>query len=91
MSTYRDMVDVERCSACHAAIRARDGEPMVSLPLRLVDELITNLEKFTVGGYMGRLKLNDYGKDVLADLERAAGRSREQIQAAATHDTSTGG
>jgi hypothetical protein len=68
---YRDGVGIERCATCHTATRAADDEPVISIRVRDVEELVCLLEQY--------VDCPDVWADTITRLEQACGRTVAQI------------
>jgi hypothetical protein len=71
---YADGVGLERCRVCHQALRATDGEALVSIRLSDIEEIVCLLEQY--------VDCPEVWAATITRLEQACGRTVAQICAA---------
>ena len=73
-SPYTDGVGVQRCEVCQSVLRAKDGEPLVSIRISDVEEIACILEQY--------VDCPEVWGETIKRLEQACGRTVKQISEA---------
>lgn len=69
LDTYRDGVGLERCTACHAALRSATGELLIPMPNADLENIVRAL-----------VDVSTQLEAITGILERAVGRNQEQLR-----------